>query len=393
MGRRLGPAVLLAAFAAVISGCAVGLPGSPTYLTDRSVTLNAQVASDLFGSGSYRFDYGTTTAYGSSTPTRAVDLSTIADVSEPIGNLAPDTTYHYRICVTDAQHTNCGGDHTFTTLPAAGGRSGIAFASTRDGNFEIYAMDADGSNPTRLTNNAAADQLPAFSPDGKRIAFSSTRDGGDYDIYVMNSDGSNVQQLTTSPGDDLGAKWEPGGPFAQRIAFYSDRDGNDEIYTMSTDGSNQMRRTFNDASDNFPAWPPRGDEINFSSDRNVNFDIFQMSFSGQFPFAIGSNPAAESEPSIGPFSTAIAFHSNRDGDNEIFLMSRQGQNQVALTDNSDTDVSPSWSPDGSRIAFAASRGGPSRIWSMAATGANQVRLTPAAGSHFDTNPSWSPRFP
>jgi Tol biopolymer transport system component len=396
VGRRVGIVVLLVAVAAAMSGCALGLPGTPTYLTDRSVTLNAEIASDQGGLGSYRFEYGTTTAYGSSTPTRTVDFTpTIVNVSEPIGNLAPDTTYHYRVCVTDSQHTNCGGndgDRTFTTAPAAGGRSGITFQSSRDGNFEIYVMDANGANETRLTNNAALDQLPAFSPDGKKIAFSSNRDG-DQDIYVMNSDGSDVQQLTNTAGSDLGAKWEAGGVFTQRIAFWSNRDGNDEIYTMNTDGSNQERRTFNDGSDNFPAWPPQGDKINFSSDRNVNFDIFQMSFSGQFPFAIGSNPAAESEPSISPFGTAIAFHSNRDGDNEILVMGRQGQNQVALTNNTATDTSPSWSPDGGKIAFTASRGTPSRIWSMSGFGTNQVMLTPAAGGHFDTNPFWSPRFP
>jgi len=66
----------------------------------------------------------------------------------------------------------------------------IAFHSGRDGNFEIYVMNADGTNPTRLTNNPAFDALPAWSPDGTKIAFFSDRDGNG-DIYVMNADGTN----------------------------------------------------------------------------------------------------------------------------------------------------------------------------------------------------------
>src|SRR5213082_3058241 len=71
-----------------------------------------------------------------------------------------------------------------------GGNGKIVFASTRDGNNEIYVMDADGSHQTRLTNNPADDILPAWSPDGTKIAWSTNRPGGsNYEIYVMNADG------------------------------------------------------------------------------------------------------------------------------------------------------------------------------------------------------------
>ena len=119
----------------------------------------------------------------------------------------------------------CGDDTT----------SRIAFVSDRDGNIEIYVMDADGSNVIRLTNNPTPDLFPALSPDGSRIAF--TFDRG---IYVMEADGSNVIRLTNYP--DAFAAWSPDG---SRIAFESGRDGIPEIYVMDADGSNVIRLTNN----------------------------------------------------------------------------------------------------------------------------------------------------
>ena len=91
----------------------------------------------------------------------------------------------------------------------------IAFSSARDGNHDIYVMNADGSNRTRLTDNSAIDLNPSWSPDGSMIAFSSDRDGkmGRWtvpnEIYVMNADGSNQTRLTNNPADDTEPSWSP----------------------------------------------------------------------------------------------------------------------------------------------------------------------------------------
>jgi Tol biopolymer transport system component len=88
----------------------------------------------------------------------------------------------------------------------------IAFDSDRDGDTEIYVMNADGSGVTQLTNNLATDCQPAWSPDGKRIAFLSTRDGVDSEIYVMNADGTGVTQLTNNLALDANPDWSPHRP-------------------------------------------------------------------------------------------------------------------------------------------------------------------------------------
>jgi Tol biopolymer transport system component len=85
----------------------------------------------------------------------------------------------------------------------------MAFTSSRDGNQEIYVMNADGSGQTNLTNHPALDMDPSWSPDGTRIAFSSTRDDGNGEIYVMNADGSGQTRLTNNPAPDWYPSWGP----------------------------------------------------------------------------------------------------------------------------------------------------------------------------------------
>lgn len=133
----------------------------------------------------------------------------------------------------------------------------IAFTSHRDGNLEIYVLGKQGNGPkpnfkqlTRLTDHAASDHHPTWSADGSKIAFVSDRDGNP-EIYSMNADGTGVVRLTFNAADDSDPAWSPGG---SRIAFHSNRDGNYELYAMNVDGSNVTRLTNNGLSDVNAAW-------------------------------------------------------------------------------------------------------------------------------------------
>lgn len=106
--------------------------------------------------------------------------------------------------------------------------------SDRDGNWEIYGMNADGSNVRRLTDNEETDYFPAWSPDGASLAFSTRRDGN-MEIYLMDAGGSNLLDLTNHEAVDIMPNWSPDGT---QLAFRSDRDGNQEIYMMDADGGN-----------------------------------------------------------------------------------------------------------------------------------------------------------
>ena len=107
-------------------------------------------------------------------------------------------------------------------LPGAGR---IAFPSTRDGNFELYSMSADGSGVTRLTTNGAIDEEAAYSPDGQKITFVSTRDGN-FEVYVMNVNGTGVVRVTNNPTDDQDPDWgspPAGGTVDQTLRRRSSR--------------------------------------------------------------------------------------------------------------------------------------------------------------------------
>jgi Tol biopolymer transport system component len=248
---------------------------------------------------------------------------------------------------------------------------------------EIYIMDTDGSDPVNLTNNAAGDWYPAWSPDGTRIAFLSSRDGP-VEIYVMDADGSNQVNLTNNPAWDAEPAWSPDGT---RIAFASNRDGEPDIYVMNADGSNPVRLT-NNPPRYSPAWSPDGTRIAFTSLLDGDYEIYVMNADGSNPVNLSNDPARDAEPAWSPDGTRIAFQSNRDGNDEIYIMGADGSNPVRLTNHPWQDEYPAWSPDGTRISFTSGRSGTPNIWVMGADGSDQVNLTNYWTSEFYS--AWSP---
>jgi hypothetical protein len=178
---------------------------------------------------------------------------------------------------------------------SAGENGKIAFSSTRDvNNQEIYVMNDDGSDVTRLTNNAARDSDPSWSPDGEKITFGSQRDGNP-EIYVMNADGSGQTRLTNNNAIDGSSGWSPDG---EKIVFDSTRDGNFEIYVMNAaDGGNPTRLTNNAAKDFESRWSTDGEKIAFISTRDGNFEIYIMNAAdGSGQTNITNHPAADYDP-------------------------------------------------------------------------------------------------
>lgn len=271
---------------------------------------------------------------------------------------------------------------TSAQTPTPGPNGKITFSSNRDGHYEIYVMDADGSNQTRLTNNSAEDAVPAWSPDGTKIAFASTRDGN-YEIYLMDEDGSNPIRLTNNPALDLFPDWSPDGA---KLAFTSLRDANYEVYVMDVDGSNQANLTNHSTPDSVPDWSPDGTKIAFRSFRDGNGEIYVMDANGSSPINLTNNPAEDTGPAWSPDGTRLAFVSNRDGNIEVYVMDANGSNPIRLTNNPAEDTDPAWSPDGSKIVFTSLRDGNYEVYVMDASGSNQTNLTNAPQT--DSSPDW-----
>ena len=291
---------------------------------------------------------------------------------------------------------------SLTTLMVAVDAQGqIAFMSHRDGNWEIYVMDADGANPRNLTNNPDDDMSPSWSPDGRRIAF--VFDGKDRDgnrqIYVMDADGSNQRNLSKNGFDEWGPSWSPDGKW---IAFVSDRRGHFdpfdmEIYVMDADGGNRRNLSNHPDNDTHPSWSPDGKRIAFISDRKgdvVNFDIYVMDADGGNQRSLTRNRHDDRSPSWSPDGERIVFSARRDGHvqdkwgftYEIYVMDADGGNEQRLTENGVYEGQPSWSSDGKRIAFNSNRDGNVEIYVMDADGGNQQNLT--NNHHADYSPTW-----
>ena len=265
----------------------------------------------------------------------------------------------------------------------------IVFSSFREGDREIYLINADGSDEHPITHNEASDLDPDWSPDGTQILFSSNRDGN-REIYVMNADGSNSLRLTHDEATDVEPDWSPDG---KQILFTSNRDGNREIYVMNADGSNPRRLTHNNSTDENPVWSPDSTRMLFTSDRDGESSIYLFTVDTETFISI--DPIVTDyqyalwpeEPSWSPDGTQILFTARR----EIYIMNIDGTDVRQLTHNDVTDGQPVWSPDGTRFLFARNDSSKSEIYvkamgPIAEYPVNIVRLL----SDFSSSLRWSP---
>lgn len=263
-------------------------------------------------------------------------------------------------------------------------RTRIAYARRTSVGKEIWACDFDGQNPVPLTSVGELNLLPAWAPDGKRVALTSYRDGapllyvldfasrvvkpvafgrgelqtggafspdgkriaftmsetGTSNIYVVHADGSGLVNLTDSRFLESSPSWSPDG---KRIAFVSKRSGDPQIFVMNADGTGVDRLTFQGTYNQTPDWSPRGDLIAFTArdERNV-FDLFTVDVRTRQIKRLTQDQGNNEEPSFSPNGRHIVFTSTRTGRPRLFLMNADGTNQRPLPVEEAT--TPAWGP-------------------------------------------------
>ncbi len=266
---------------------------------------------------------------------------------------------------------------------SSGPPGSIAFQSNRDGNNEIYLMNSDGADQTRLTFDSRNDQRPDISPNGEQVVFSSNRitaenPEGDFEIFIMNSDGSDVRQLTFNAADDSWPRWSPNGKW---IAFHSNVDGNYEIYVIRPDGTDLTRVTDYPGLDQYPEWSPNGKQLAIR--RDLELYLIDKDGSNPVQLTFTTPPAINQMASWSPDGKQLAFLSTREGYPSVFVMDVDGSNQINLTPRPDTVApwssrAPGWSRNGQYIYFTGRRPETSvneNIFVMNADGTGVTQLT------------------
>lgn len=264
------------------------------------------------------------------------------------------------LAVTATAAAEAAAGPTVTPLlptPAAGGR--LAFASNRDGDYEIYLIEVDGENLQQLTDNRYLDFDPIWSPDGNQIVYVAT-EGGDAELRIMDADGGNVRQITDNTARDADPDWSPDGEW---IAFASDRDGDSEIYLIRPDGTDLRRLTDNDVEDLSPAWSPDGSQIAYHSrpdDDAASTELYVIPAGGGEPTRLTRNSSFDQWPSWSPDGAHLAYTSAdgiEGGWRTLFTLDVADGEISRLVDAVGRDDDPAWSPDGTQIAFDGDREG------------------------------------
>jgi Tol biopolymer transport system component len=255
------------------------------------------------------------------------------------------------------------------------------FASDRSGNADIWVINADGTNPMKLTSHSAGDTSPAWSPDGTRIAFSSDR-GGDQDIYVMDCDGGNVKRLAAFPGWDALPAWSPDG---KKIAWAR---GIFSIWVMDGDGGNQRQLVSGMGDVYNPLWSPDGEYIYFNSDV-LSYDLFEIwrvrANGTEAPEQVTSDGNNHWRFCLSPVDRAkVVLDLDIGGRSsyvytvnpEIYVMNADGSDMLNISNHPARDYYPSWSPDGTKGVFYSDRTGNWDIWVVPIAVPSSVAMAP-----------------
>ncbi len=263
--------------------------------------------------------------------------------------------------------------------------SRIAFASvTGPGRKDLFVMDFDGANLQRLTNNGSQNILPAWSPDGSKIAFTSFIRGNP-DLYMVSSAGGRPKRISDRAGVNMGAAWSPDGA---KIAATLSQDGAPQIYLLGTEGSIVKKLT--DTSGPFinssPAWSPDGSQLAFVSNRHGSPQIWTLPSGGGNATKLTRLGNYNQEPAWCPrcAQPTIAFTGRDEQAHFDCFLIRVGSGElIRLTEAQGQNQHPSWAPNGRALVVASSRGG---LWITTADGKTQKQIYKGSA---DT-PTWGP---
>ncbi len=289
----------------------------------------------------------------------------------------------------------------------------IIFQSNRNGNYNLFIMNPDGSDQRKLTdfpnNKFAPDDNNGFflSPDGRKIAYSSDEEGN-FEIYVVDIDSYSQINLTNNAADESSFAWSPDG---KQIAFVSDRDSvlidlenglrTNNIYIMNADGSNTRRLTTDNTTEQYGllSWSPDqkklAGDVSFQSPGPSVSLIYLLTLSDAKQTLLTSpDGMVQGVGTWSPNGEQLLYFKGGSMSENVYVMNADGSHQLALSnDDLGMVTEASWSPDGTRVVFSTLKlQGDNKyyfLYTVKADGNDLISLSKNPLS-FDTSPSWSP---
>jgi TolB protein len=225
----------------------------------------------------------------------------------------------------------------------------IAYCSNASGPFEIWAMKANGTDQHQVTHLGGRMLFPDFDPTGTRIAFGGgVTDESPADVYSVGSNGTGLVQLTSDAADDLYPAYSPDG---SQIAFISYRTGTGQVWLMNVDGSNQHQLTFDAVEkDQVPDWSPDGSRLVYAGGVDFGpFDLYTIDADGGGLSQVTNTPDDDDfAPTWSPDGTEIAFVSTRSDGRFMYIIGADGGGERVVNGNAGPQFAPAWQPLGDR---------------------------------------------
>ena len=284
--------------------------------------------------------------------------------------------------IHDSQRSLRGVARTKLTFSSDRNREPVVGTVEKREVKEVYVADYDGANARRITINRTLNITPAWSPDGRSIAYTSYRSGVP-DILISNIYAGTMEQ----PSKGSGQNWLPVfSPDGKRIAFTSNRDGNPELYVMNRDGSDVRRLTNNAEIDTSPTFSPSGTQIAFASGRSGTPQIYVIGVDGAGMRRISQESYAD-RPTWSPAPyNEIAFTARTGPGFDIKILNIGTGETRQITFGEGTNESPAWAPNGRHLAFSSTRAGRLQIFTVDRDGRNLRQITREGNNQ---TPHWS----